>query len=245
MVIDSLSAGIDEIDRLVTQTFANNSGTMAIIIATHEGKKIYTKFRETQAFNEHELSAITASHIFIARAMFKKTFGLEIIHTEVKGLKNIFFSVLTKEVAGSVIFDRKMVDLVGIAEQKKIITDLFMKISAIVETSVSKEDLFVLIKRAIPNALSIIIINKEGLPIKVESIMESPKISAFVYALHSLSSTLLKNDVEHTVISGDYGSYIIQQIDEERILGIAVPEGQDATLNKYIAALQDIIKNLV
>ena len=176
--------------------------------------------------------------------MFKKTFGLEIAHTEVKGSKNIFFSVLTKEVAGSVIFNRKMVDLVGITDQKQMMTDLFLKISAIVETSVVKEDLFVLIKRAIPNALSIVIINKEGLPIKVESTMEDPKISAFVYALNSLSRTLLKDDVEHTVISGEYGSYIIQQIDEERILGIAVPDSRDDKLNKYIAALTEIIKKI-
>jgi predicted regulator of Ras-like GTPase activity (Roadblock/LC7/MglB family) len=125
-----------------------------------------------------------------------------------------------------------------------MLTDLFMKISAVVETSVVQEDLFVLIKRAIPNALSIVIINKEGLPIKVESTIEEPKISAFIYALNSLSNTLLKDDIEHTVISGEYGSYIIQQIDEERILGIAVPDSKDAKLNKYIAALQDIIKKI-
>ena len=240
----TIEKGIDEIDRLVTQTFANNSGILALIIASHEGKKVYTKFRETQSFNEHELSAITASLLFIARTMFRKTFGLEIAHAEVKGHKRLFFSVLTKEVTGSVMFDRKMVELVGITEQKQVITDLFMKISAIVETSVVQEDLFVSIKRAIPNALSIVIINKEGLPIKVESTMEEPKISAFVYALNSLSNTLLKDDIEHTVISGEYGSYIIQQIDEERILGIAVPDSKDAKLNKYLAALQDIIKGL-
>ena len=77
-----------------------------------------------------------------------------------------------------------------------------------------------------------------------ESTMEEPKISAFVYALNSLSKTLLKDDIEHTVISGEYGSYIIQQIDEERILGIAVPDSKDAKLNKYIAALQEIINTL-
>ncbi len=240
-----IEKALEEIDRLVIQTFANHSGIIALIIASHEGKKIYTKFRKTQFFNEHELSAITASLIFISRTMFRKTFGLEIAHAEVKGSKNIFFSVLTKEVTGSVIFDRKMVELVGFDEEKQTVTDLFMKISAIVETSVIQEDLFVQIKRAIPNALSIVIINKEGLPIKVESTMEEPKISAFVYALNSLSRTLLKDDVEHTVISGEYGSYVIQQIDEERILGIAVPDSKDAKLNKYIAALQEIIKKLI
>jgi predicted regulator of Ras-like GTPase activity (Roadblock/LC7/MglB family) len=240
----NIEKGIDEIDRLVSQTFAANSAILALIIASHEGKKIYTKFRETQSFNEHELSAITASLLFIARTMFRKTFGLEIGHAEVKGQKKLFFSVLTKEVTGSVMFDRKIGELMGITEQKQMLTDLFMKISAVVETSVVQEDLFVLIKRAIPNALSIVIINKEGLPIKVESTIEEPKISAFIYALNSLSNTLLKDDIEHTVISGEYGSYIIQQIDEERILGIAVPDSKDAKLNKYIAALQDIIKKI-
>ncbi|MBN2155888.1 MAG: hypothetical protein JW776_07575 [Candidatus Lokiarchaeota archaeon] len=237
--------GIEEIDKLVTQTFSKYSGILALIIASHEGKKIYTKFREVQSFNEHELSAITASLIFIARTMFKKTFGLEIAHAEVKGIKDIFFSVLTKEVTGSVIFNRKNVELVGLAELKETVNELFLKISAIVETLVVKEDLFVLIKRAIPNALSIVIINKEGLPIKVESTMEEPKISAFIYALHSLATTLLKNEVEHTVISGDYGSYIIQQIDEERILGIAVPESEDARINKFVAILQEIMKKSI
>ena len=81
----TIEKGIDEINRLVTQIFVNNSGILALIIASHEGKKVYTKFREAQSFNEHELSAITASLLFIARTMFRKTFGLEIAHAEVKG----------------------------------------------------------------------------------------------------------------------------------------------------------------
>ena len=56
-----------------------------------------------------------------------------------------------------------------------------LKISAFVETSeLIKEEIFVAIKRAIPSALMIGIITKDGLPIKIQSTMPEPMISAMM-----------------------------------------------------------------
>ena len=119
-----------------------------------------------------------------------------------------------------------------------------MKISAIVETSeFYKTDIFVQIKRAIPNSISIAIINKEGLPIKVQSTIDGTQLSAFIYALHQLSNIILKRK-DYMIVGGEYGSIIIQQIDEERILGISVPESDDTKLGKYVARIQEITRDI-
>lgn len=235
----------DEIENLVTEIFSENSTMLGISIATHGGKNIFTKFRGTFSLSQSELAAASTSLIFLASSLFEKILNQDVTHTVTKGEKHLLLCITNKNITGSVIFDRKMVELEGLTENKNKMQDLFLKIAAIVETSeIMKEDLFVQLKRTIPNALSIALINKEGLPIRVQSTMDSPKMAAFIYALNQLTNIILSNTVEHSIISGIFGSIIVQQVDDERILGIAVPESDDIKLNKYIAKIQEIIREL-
>lgn len=230
-----------EIEKIIDELFENNSAIRGITISTHGGKNIYSSFLETFDLNQSELAAAITSLLFLAGNMTEKLLNQKVSYTITKGKKWILLCMMNKVITGSVIFDRKLADLSGVPELRNDMQELFLRISAIVETSeVIKEDLFVQVKRAIPNALSIAIINKEGLPIKVESAMEGPKIAAFIYALHQLSNMILSKNAQYTQIGGTYGTIIVQQIDEERILGIAVPEHDDHKLGKYMAKLEEI-----
>lgn len=230
-----------EIGKIIDELFENNSAIRGVTISTHGGKNIHSTFLETFDLNQSELAAAITSLLFLAGNMTEKLLNQKVSYTVTRGDKWVLLCMMSKVITGSVIFDRKLVELSGLAEQRKNMQELFLRISAIVETSeVVKEDLFVQVKRAIPNALSIAIINKEGLPIKVESAMEGPKIAAFVYALHQLTNMILRNKAQYTQIGGTFGTIIVQQIDEERILGIAVPEHDENKLGKYMAKLEEI-----
>jgi predicted regulator of Ras-like GTPase activity (Roadblock/LC7/MglB family) len=118
-----------------------------------------------------------------------------------------------------------------------------LKMSAIIETSdLIKEEIFVALKRAIPNALVIAIITKDGLPIKVQSTMPEPTISAMISAIYNLAGILLDGGLEFSIIGGDHGSIIIHELDESRILAIAVAEGDEKILRSHIAKIKAIIK---
>ncbi|MHA1820015.1 MAG: hypothetical protein ACTSVC_06045 [Promethearchaeota archaeon] len=232
-----------EINSIVNSVVSDDLTIKGIVVSTHGGKKIYSYKTEESSFNENQLAAATTSLLFISSNLFEKLLNQEVKYTITKGQNLIFLCILTKDITGTVILDRELAELSGISDYKKKMVGLFLKISVIVETSdIVKEDLFVIVKKAIPNAISIAIINKEGLPIKVQSALEGPQISAFIYALYQLSNVILNQKAEYTIVSGEYGSIIIQKIDSERILGIAVPESDESNLGKYIAKIQEIAR---
>lgn len=233
---------VSEIEDLIKAFVSETPFIRGITIASLGGKNIYSTFQETFELSQNELAASTTSLLFLATNLFEHLLNQQVNYTVTKGEKWILLCILTKAITGSIILDRKLVELAGFNEYKNKILELLLKISAIVETSeVIKEDLFVKIKRAIPNALSIGIINKEGMPIKVQSAMEGPKLSAFIYAMHQLTNVILRKKAEYTIIGGEFCSFIIHQIDDERILGIAVPENDEQKIGKYIAKLQEIV----
>ena len=140
--------------------------------------------------------------------------------------------------------NRELAELEGLL-QKYInpLKELALQISAIVETSdVIKEEIFVAVKRAIPNALILAIISKDGLPIKIQSTMAEPMLSAMSSAIYSLSEVLLEGALEYSIISGENGSIILHELDERRILCVAVPEAAENKLGGYIAKIKKIIK---
>ena len=118
-----------------------------------------------------------------------------------------------------------------------------MRISAFVETSeLLREEIFVAIKRAIPNTIVAAIITKDGLPIKVQSTMPEPIFSAMIAALYKIAYILLeKSNLEFSIIVSEKGSIIIHELDENRILCIAVPESDDSKLGTYFAKIKAIL----
>ncbi|MBD3349930.1 MAG: hypothetical protein GF364_00410 [Candidatus Lokiarchaeota archaeon] len=232
-----------EIEELLNETISEKTAIKGITIATHGGKNIYSTLEESFKLGENELAASTTSLLFLATNLFEKLLNQKVTYTMTKGQEWILLCLITKNITGSVILDRKLTELSGVEEYKDNMKNLFLKVSAIIETSeVIKEDLFVQVKRAIPNALSIAIINKEGMPIKIESTMEGPRLAAFIYALYQLTNVILRKKSEYTIINGEFCSFILQKIDEERILGIAVPDSADENIGKYMAKLEEIIR---
>ena len=125
----------------------------------------------------------------------------------------------------------------------KTLKDFALKISAVVETSdFIKEEIFVALKRAIPNTLVLAIITKEGLPIKIQSTMPEPMLSAMVSAIYSLSTVLIEEGLEFSIIAGLEGSIILHELpDRNRILCIAVPEADEKKIGSYIVKIKKII----
>ena len=139
--------------------------------------------------------------------------------------------------------NRELAELEGLDTYINLLKKLAIQISAIIETSdLIKEEVFVAIKRAIPNALVIAIITKDGLPIKVQATMPEPMLSALSSAIYNLAGVLLGSNLEYSIIGGENGSIIIHELDENRILAIAVPEADERKLGSYIAKIKSIIK---
>ena len=75
--------------------------------------------------------------------------------------------------------------------------------------------------------------------------MPEPILSAMVAALYNLSGILLESHMEYSIIGGENGSVILHDLDENRVLALAVPESDGRKLGTYIAKIKAIILKVV
>jgi predicted regulator of Ras-like GTPase activity (Roadblock/LC7/MglB family) len=202
-----------------------------------------SELNEEIKMTKSELAAASSSMVFLSSKMLNDSLNQKSSYTLITGNKRIILSILTDYMALIAYLDRELAELEGLDFYIRSLRKLAIKMSAIIETSdLIKEEIFVALKRAIPNALVIAIITKDGLPIKVQSTMPEPIISAMTSAIYNLAGILLDGSLEFSIIGGEHGSIIIHELDESRILAIAVSEGDDKILRSYIAKIKAIIK---
>ncbi|NVM16928.1 MAG: hypothetical protein HWN80_04380 [Candidatus Lokiarchaeota archaeon] len=232
-----------ELTDLLTNEIKDQKSILGISISTHGGTHIVSELKEDIKMTKTELAAASSSMVFLSSKMLNDSLNQKSSYTLITGKKRIILSILTDYMALIAYLDRELAELEGLDFYIRSLRKLAIKMSAIIETSdLIKEEVFVALKRAIPNALVIAIITKDGLPIKVQSTMPEPIISAMTSAIYNLAGILLEGGLEFSIIGGDHGSIIIHELDESRILAIAVSEGDEKILRSHIAKIKTIIK---
>ncbi len=232
-----------ELSELLEKEINNRKSILGISISTHGGTHLVSKLKEDITMTNSEISAASSSLVFISSKILKDSLNQQISYNLITGEKRIILSILTENIALIAYLNREIAELEGLDSYITSLRKFAAKISAFVETSdLIKEEVFVAIKRSIPNALVIAIITKDGLPIKVQSTMPEPILSAMTSAIFNLAGILLEDGLEFSIIGGENGSIIIHELDESRILAIAVPEADERKLGSYIAKIKSIIK---
>jgi len=232
-----------ELSELLEKEINNSKSILGISISTHGGTHLVSKLKKDITMTNSEISAASSSLVFISSKMLRDSLNQQISYNLITGKKRIILSILTENIALIAYLNREIAELEGLDSYITSLRKFAVQISAFVETSdLIKEEVFVAIKRAIPNALVIAIITKDGLPIKVQATMPEPMLSAMTSAIYNLAGILLEEGLEFSIIGGENGSIIIHELDESRILAIAVPEADERKLGSYIAKIKSIIK---
>lgn len=232
-----------ELSELLEKEINNRKSILGISISTHGGTHLVSKLKKDITMTNSEISAASSSLVFISSKMLRDSLNQQISYNLITGKKRIILSILTENIALIAYLNRELSELEGLDSYITSLRKFAIQISAFVETSdLIKEEVFVAIKRAIPNALVIAIITKDGLPIKVQATMPEPILSAMTSAIFNLAGILLEEGLEFSIIGGENGSIIIHELDESRILAIAVPEADERKLGSYIAKIKSIIK---
>ncbi|TFG06641.1 MAG: hypothetical protein EU539_07090 [Promethearchaeota archaeon] len=228
------------------EKFSNEEpAILGINVGTHGGTYLASHFKEKINLNKFEISAASSSLLFLSSKTLMGSLMQEISYNLITGKDKIIVSLLAENITMICYLNRELAELEGLKSIVSQLKKLALQISAFVETSeIIREEIFVAVKRAIPSALMIAIITKEGLPIKIQSTMAEPVISAMISALYNLSDVLLESpqNLEYSIIAGENGSIIIHELDKNRILCVAVPEADESKLGSYIAKIKNQIK---
>ncbi len=231
-----------DITKIIDKALKENSALFHINIGTHGGTLLASVSRKDLKLTVREITSASTSLLFLSSKMLTNSLNQEISHNLITGKDIFLLSILTENITLISYFERELAELEGLAHHINKLKKLALQITAIVDTSeLMREEIFVAIKRAIPNTLVLAIISKEGLPIRIQSTMAEPMISAIISAIFTLSEVLLKGQLDYSIIFGENGSIILHELDEQRILCIAVPEADDAKLKVYIAKIKKLI----
>ena len=232
-----------DISELIDKELDSASAILGINVGTPEGTKVASKFKKSVKMTVGEVTAANSSLVFLSSKMLKDTLNQDVAYNLITGKDRIVLSILTENITMITYLNRELAELEGLETYISKLQKLALQISAIIETSdILKEEIFKGLKRAIPNTLVLAIITKDGLPIKIQSTMAEPILSAMIAALYNLSGVLLESGMEYSIIGGENGSVIIHDLDENRILALAVPESDERKLGQIIARIKAIIQ---
>lgn len=235
-----------DVSQIIEKELESSSAIMGINIGTPEGTKIASIFKKDLKMTMGEVTAANSSLVFLSSKMLKDSLNQDVSYNLIIGKKKIVLSILAESITMIIYLDREFAELEGLDSHISRLQKLSLQINAIIETSdILKEEIFKGLKRAIPNTLVLAIITKDGLPIKIQSTMPEPILSAMVAALYNLSGVLLESGMEYSIIGGENGSVILHDLDENRILALAVPESDERKLGSYIAKIKAIVMKVI
>jgi len=235
-----------EIATLIENELKENTALLGINFGTSGGSFIISLFKEKiTELKDKEITAASSSLLFVSHNMLKGSLNQDISYNLIAGKEILLVSVMSDDVSMMAYLNRELAELEGVDNVIQNLKTFTIKVTAVIETSdIIKEEIFVAIKRAIPNALVIAIITKDGLPIKIQATMAESTISAMISAIYNLSDILI-GGMEFSIIAGENGSIIIHELDESRILCVAVPEADESKLGTYIVKIKAIIEKKV
>jgi len=235
-----------DISKIIEKELEASSAIMGINIGTPEGTKIASVFKKDLNMSMGEVTAANSSLVFLSSKMLKDSLNQDVSYNLILGKGRIVLSILADSITMIIYLDREIAELEGLDSHISRLQKLSLQINAVIETSdILKEEIFKGLKRAIPNTLVLAIITKDGLPIKIQSTMPEPILSAMVAALFNLSGVLLESGMEYSIIGGENGSVILHDLDENRVLALAVPESDERKLGSYIAKIKAIIMKVI
>lgn len=232
-----------DVYELIEKEIKDDTAILGINVGTHGGTFLGNYFKNDTKLTKLEITAATSSLLFLSSKTLMGSLMQEMSYNIITGKDKIILSILTENISMISYLNRELAELEGVNHYINKMKQFALQVSAVVETSeIIREEVFVALKRAIPSAIMLGIITKDGLPIKIQSIMPEPMISAMVSALYNLSDVLLEEGLEYSIIAGNNGSIIIHELDENRILFIAVPEADESKLGSFIVKIKTIIK---
>ncbi len=237
---------IDQISKLIDQEMKENSAIKGICIGTDMATNLFSRL-------DPELEGFSGTNLIASATSFQNIAGSLVSQLTKKKLKSNFVTVenyimvmnIVKDVSGAAILDRKFAELQGIDKIQEDFKVLMQKIATYVETSDFKEtSAFVKISQALPVASSLILVTREGMPIKAIGIknMSEPIVSSMVSSISTLTEVMMKSSLDSCILEGEESIIIILQYDPKRILSVSLPEQEKDNIGRHLATIKSILE---
>ncbi|MEM3564579.1 MAG: hypothetical protein QXR19_15210 [Candidatus Jordarchaeaceae archaeon] len=226
----------DELSQLLEE-IVRDEVIKGIILISKEGKSESTVILEEKV-NKSKLAAASATLLSISSQIIGKLLEENLDYILSFTPNNLVITLpVNAGMVLSALIDREKAESKGVENYITKIQNFSHKVAEVIELSgYPKKGLFMNVKNAIPEAKAIAILTKEGVPLIVHPAEEAITLSGMISAIHMISSSMVSDEnSDFSVIFGREGMIITLQIDNDRLLSVALPKKMK---------IKDIIKKL-
>ncbi len=196
-----------------------------LILISKEGKSESMVILE-ESVNKNKLAASSATLLSISTQVLEKLLDQTPEYVLSFTQSNLVITIpVNPSMVLSALIGRDKIETEGVENYVTKMQKVSEKVAQIVEMSeYPKKGLFVNIKNTIPEAKTIAIITKEGVPLMVNPAEDAITVSGMISAIHAISGNMTSEEnSDYYVIAGKEGIVVTQQIDNNRLLAVAIP----------------------
>lgn len=213
-----------------------------LVLISKEGKSESMVILE-ESVNKDKLAASSATLLSISSQAIEKLLNQTPEYILSFTQNNLIITLpVNSSMVLSALIERKKAEYTGIENCINKIKKVSEKVALIVEMSeYPKKGLFMNIRNALPEAKTIAILTNEGVPLMVHPAEDAITISGMISAIHAIGGNMVPNeDSDYSVIAGKEGLIIAQQIDNNRLLAVAIPK--KVKINDIVAKIKMAVK---
>ncbi|MGQ9721013.1 MAG: hypothetical protein ACUVXA_06800 [Candidatus Jordarchaeum sp.] len=213
-----------------------------LVLISKEGKSESMVILE-ESVNKDKLAASSATLLSISSQAIEKLLNQTPEYILSFTQNNLIITLpVNSSMVLSALIERKKAEYTGIENCINKIKKVSEKVALIVEMSeYPKKGLFMNIRNALPEAKTIAILTNEGVPLMVHPAEDAITISGMISAIHTIGGNMVPNeDSDYSVIAGKEGLIIAQQIDNNRLLAVAIPK--KVKINDIVAKIKMAVK---
>ncbi|GEM_PF-3531807 len=231
----------DELSRLLEE-IVRDEVIKGIILISKEGKSESMVILEEKV-NKSKLAAASATLLSISSQIIGKLLEQTPDYVLSFTPNNLVITLpVNSGMVLSALIDREKAESRGVENYIIKIKNFSHKVAEVIELSgYPKKGLFMNVKSAVPEAKAIAILTKEGVPLIVHPAEEAITLSGMISAIHMISSSMVSDEnSDFSVIFGREGMIITLQIDNDRLLSVALPKKMK--IKEIIKKLKEAIK---
>ncbi|MFB0563240.1 MAG: hypothetical protein ACETWM_18725 [Candidatus Lokiarchaeia archaeon] len=197
-----------------------------LILISKEGRSESMVILE-ESVDKNKLAASSATLLSISSQVIEKLLDQTPEYILSFTQNNLVITIpVNSSMVLSALIAREKAESEGIEKYVARIRNVSDKIAeTIAMAEYPKKGLFVNIKSVIPEAKSIAILTNDGVPLMVHPAEEAITVSGMISAIHAISGNIISNEnSDYSVIVGKEGMIITHQIDNNRLLAVAIPK---------------------
>jgi len=241
-----VAAEIEERAKELVESLLSDVAIKGIIISDNEGKPIFSSFSEeidsNMFFDSARLAPVASTMLSVSAGSMRKLFNQNLESIVCFVGDNVFLLVPSEKANILASIAREIVSLRGAEYYQEKLRAAVREISALMVTVGLEETISVKMKRAIPEALAVGIVTKEGLPLAFQTIIDDAALAAAANGLYVLATAMAgQPHVDYVAAQADQASLLLHKLDEERALVVVVPKEQK--LGEYIAKIKQVLKS--